>query len=344
MSANKCIGLFCMLFLTWLSIYPQSSTTYIMNVLKNGSIIYQQRTDCIDSISFTLPPQFQLLTPRNADTGVYIPLTFSWAPYPSAQSYNFQVSDNSSFSNLIYSITGITGTTTILNSLSTSTKYYWRIQAVTTTYNSDWSFSSTFKTSFNKCGTPSIDYAGQIYHTVQIGEQCWLKENLNVGTQITNNSPSNNNIIEKYCYNNDPQNCIKYGGLYIWDEAMQYNNVTGSQGICPTGWHIPTIDDYNKLNTTINADGNTLKAVGQGRGNGVGTDASGFSAYLTGYRFNDGVFAYQGEYAMFVTSNQANSSDAYYMFLQAANNYWGLNYTSNNGSKYAGFSLRCIKN
>ena len=72
-------------------------------------------------------------------------------------------------------------------------------------------------------GIPTVSYDGKIYNTVQIGNQCWLKENLDVGTQIfreetylygeTNGFQTNNGIIEKCCYDNDEANCDKYGGL-----------------------------------------------------------------------------------------------------------------------------------
>ncbi|MDR3668834.1 MAG: FISUMP domain-containing protein, partial [Ignavibacteriaceae bacterium] len=69
-------------------------------------------------------------------------------------------------------------------------------------------------------GIDIVNYSGQKYTTVQIGNQCWLKENLNVGVMINGSSEqTNNGIIEKYCYQNDPANCIKYGGLYQWNEA-----------------------------------------------------------------------------------------------------------------------------
>src|ERR1035438_4575700 len=71
--------------------------------------------------------------------------------------------------------------------------------------------------------TPTVTYAGKTYNTVHIGSQCWLKENLDVGTRINgSNDQKNNGIIEKYCYNDDTANCTKYGGLYQWDEVMQY--------------------------------------------------------------------------------------------------------------------------
>jgi hypothetical protein len=63
--------------------------------------------------------------------------------------------------------------------------------------------------------TPVVAYEGQTYNTVQIGNQCWFKENLNVGTMIPGDQEmTDNGIIEKYCYDNDPANCAIFGGLY----------------------------------------------------------------------------------------------------------------------------------
>jgi hypothetical protein len=72
------------------------------------------------------------------------------------------------------------------------------------------------------CATPTVTYAGKTYNTVQIGKQCWLKENLDVGTRINGSvNQTDNGTIEKYCYNDDPANCTTYGGLYTWNESMQ---------------------------------------------------------------------------------------------------------------------------
>jgi uncharacterized protein (TIGR02145 family) len=146
----------------------------------------------------------------------------------------------------------------------------------------------------NPCpGIPTVDYAGKTYNTVAIGDQCWLKENLDVGNMIDSlQNQSDNSTIEKYCYRNNPANCTTYGGLYQWAEAVQYKNgatnttspspaFTGNiQGICPTGWHIPTYAEFQTLATTVNNDGNTLKAIGQ---DGTSTNTSGFSALFAGY-------------------------------------------------------------
>ncbi|MDD5694309.1 MAG: FISUMP domain-containing protein [Bacteroidales bacterium] len=103
------------------------------------------------------------------------------------------------------------------------------------------------------CVAPVL-YEGQTYTTVQIGGQCWFKENMNVGTMIVGTiEQSNNGTIEKYFYDNNPSNCGIYGGLYQWNEAMQYVTTEGVQGICPDGWHIPTDNEWKILEGTVDS-------------------------------------------------------------------------------------------
>ncbi|MCK6649671.1 MAG: hypothetical protein L6Q66_08445, partial [Bacteroidia bacterium] len=102
----------------------------------------------------------------------------------------------------------------------------------------------------------AIVYGGKIYNTVTIGTQTWLKENLDIGTMILGaQNATNNDVIEKYCYNNLIENCEIYGGLYQWNEAMQYITTQGAQGICPTGWHMPTRAEFQKLFESAGNDG-----------------------------------------------------------------------------------------
>jgi len=140
-------------------------------------------------------------------------------------------------------------------------------------------------------------YENKQYPTIQIGAQCWLAKNLDVGTRIDgSNDQSDNGTIEKYCYNDDPANCTIYGGLYQWTEAVQYKNgatntsspnlaFTGNvQGICPPGWHIPSYSEFPTLGLAVGNDCNKLKAIGQGTNAGAGTNLSGFSGLLSGFR------------------------------------------------------------
>jgi uncharacterized protein (TIGR02145 family) len=190
--------------------------------------------------------------------------------------------------------------------------------------------------------TPTVNYGGKIYHTVQIGSQCWFKENLNIGTMIDSaKNQKDNHLIEKYCYRNDPFNCAKYGGLYQWNEAMKYESGSSKlEGICPSGWHIPDTTDIKKLNATVNNDSRNLKAVGQGKGAGTGTNKSGFSALLAGSRGLNGAFFGSNSYTYIWISDMANSVDAFDLYL---NNSSGIIYQSDSQIEY-GFSVRCLKN
>lgn len=191
-------------------------------------------------------------------------------------------------------------------------------------------------------GLPTVTYEGKIYHTIKIGDQCWLKENLDVGRIIDGSlNQSNNGTIEKYCYNNDSVNCQAYGGLYQWDELMQYSSSEATQGICPIGWHIPKQTEIVTLRTLVNNDGNALKAIGQGVWPGIGTNTSGFSGLLVGFRDGDGTFKSLGEEAGFWSSTE-------YIGYPYAALQWSLFYSGryiyySNYIKVVGFSTRCLK-
>ena len=198
------------------------------------------------------------------------------------------------------------------------------------------------------CATATVIYAGKTYNTVQIGSQCWLKENLNVGTRINGSlNQTNNSIIEKYCYNDDTAYCTTYGGIYQWAEAVQYQNgatnttitsppLTGNvQGICPTGWHLPTSAEFTTLATTVNNDGNSLNKSGQG----TGTNTSGFTALLAGCRNSDGTFYNLNYHPHFQTTLENSATDAYYLNLNNTDSIIGQ-YTD---YKVNGFSVRCVK-
>jgi uncharacterized protein (TIGR02145 family) len=100
----------------------------------------------------------------------------------------------------------------------------------------------------------------QVYNIVQIGSQCWMAQNLNYGTYvITHQSPQL--AGEKYCFQNNSS--CPYGGLYDWANMMRNAvscNGTGQsqpacinpvQGICPTGWHIPSYFEFILLERSV---------------------------------------------------------------------------------------------
>jgi uncharacterized protein (TIGR02145 family) len=185
-------------------------------------------------------------------------------------------------------------------------------------------------------GVDTVNYGGQTYYTVKIGSQCWLKQNLNVGIRINASAdPTNNDTIEKYCYNNDPANCTAYGGLYQWNEAMQYVAVSGTKGICPPRWHIPSASEFMSLGTKVNNDGNALKMIGQG----TGTNSSGFSALMAGSRNWDGSFLSLNSYSDFWGSTKGGLGSVFFLELNSNGSDVGYYGSSTlNG----GYSVRCL--
>lgn len=185
-------------------------------------------------------------------------------------------------------------------------------------------------------GIPTVTYEGKVYNTIQIGNQCWLKENLDVGKRIDgNDDQTDNGIKEKYCYDNDTANCNTYGGLYQWDEAMQYSSSDDTQGICPIGWHIPTLEEFNTLVNALSSSANALKNIGQG----TGTNTSGFSALLAGYRKREGSFSYLNGGTGFWISSESSDSCAWVLELHSDRDdvVFDCYY------KDIGFYIRCIK-
>jgi len=203
-------------------------------------------------------------------------------------------------------------------------------------------------------GTPSIFYKGQVYRTVQIGSQCWMKDNLNVGIMISApNSQSNNGIIEKYCYGNDAQNCDLFGGLYGWDEMMQYIGMPGLKGICPDNWHVPSDNELCLLIKFIDATvycgalgwtgtnaGLKMKSTAGWYSGGNGTNASGFSALPGGHLQPPATFEYITNSGCFWSATLDDYNQAY---------YWAVKYNQSGIGRFVlsndyGRNVRCIKN
>lgn len=186
------------------------------------------------------------------------------------------------------------------------------------------------------CGSPLLDSRdGNYYNTVDIGGECWMAENLNYGIMINGTEDqSDNGIVEKFCYSNNQNLCDNtYGALYQWREMMQYTTTEGVQGICPDGWHLPTMAEYNSLISINGGTGSAGTALAEGGG-------SGFEALMAG---QTNLFSYPfidvGQRAYFWTSTQVNSNDAYEIYLIFNNS----NVFINQQGKDYGHSVRCIE-
>lgn len=101
-----------------------------------------------------------------------------------------------------------------------------------------------------ECGDMLVDSRDeQEYTTVKMGDQCWMGENLNVGTMIVGKKTQGTSCekITKYCYDDKRMNCDIYGGLYQWDQVMCGEAQESEQGICPEGWHVPSHEEFTTL-------------------------------------------------------------------------------------------------
>jgi uncharacterized protein (TIGR02145 family) len=210
------------------------------------------------------------------------------------------------------------------------------------------------------CGDAFIDSRdGQSYATVQIGSQCWMTKNMNIGMMInSSNNQTDNGTIEKYCYENSTANCDIYGGLYQWDEMMQYVTDTAVQGICPSGWHLSTdyewmvLEEEVESTTGVNWNtngwrgtdaGGNLKEAGTSHWlspNTGATNSSGFTGLPGGSRSPTGTFIHLTYFANFWVSNQAGSY-AWHRTLAYNNAQVDRN---NLVHKVYGFSVRCVRN
>ena len=301
-------------------------------------------------MSGAIPEAPVLIYPEDNAAGVTLPLTISWHAVTGAVIYKLQVSQSNSFSSFVFSQGEITDTSIEVQGLTNSVLYYWRVSATTISGTSDFSVVRSF-TGF-LCGSSAVSYEGKMYHTVQIGSQCWFMENLDVGTQITGiPDQKNNQIIEKYCFNDDPSNCLSYGGLYQWGEAVQYKNgadnntlgnpaLTGNvQGICPQGWHIPKDAEIAVLSSSVSGNGNALKEIGQGSGDGAGTNTSGFSGLFGGMRGSLEAFWNIKQHGYFLTSEEPMPGLTTYIDLSTSSNA----IFSSTFDKYYALSVRCLK-
>ena len=187
------------------------------------------------------------------------------------------------------------------------------------------------------------DFDGNVYETVTIGEQVWLKENLKSlhysdGTEIP----------EVVAYNNDDSLAEIYGRLYSWDAAMRDSTQPGVQGVCPCEWHIPTDQEWSQLENYLGGAtiaGGKMKDTGTTFWNAPNTGAtniSGFTGLPAGEfdaYYNPNKFWLLHLAAVFWTSTQTNQSQALERYLSHDNSASGRLAWY----KVMKYSIRCIK-
>lgn len=201
-------------------------------------------------------------------------------------------------------------------------------------------------------GNSETEETAAASNEVTIGKQVWMTENLNVdkfrnGDPITEAKTetewreAGENGKPAWCYyNNNPDNGDRYGKLYNW------HAVNDPRGLAPEGWKIPTKDDWVRLIDFLGGAGVTqkkLKSTEYWSDSGNGSNESGFNGLPGGDRYmsspgTDGM----GIHGMWWSSTEKNEKDAIAFRL--------TNYKVDDlddllwaGSKYRGYSVRCLK-
>jgi uncharacterized protein (TIGR02145 family) len=194
------------------------------------------------------------------------------------------------------------------------------------------------------------DSDGNGYHTVVIGAQTWMLENLkttryNDNTEIplvTENTAWSNLSTPAYCWpdNNPPASEVFLGALYNWYTIE-------AQKLCPAGWHVPTRADYLALEEYLGGEavaGGKMKEAGTAHWkdpNTGATNESGFTALPGAARNEDGTFFPVNGYSSVFWTASTYSESAYYLGIGYLSAYITTDVAIN---KKAGHLIRCIKN
>jgi uncharacterized protein (TIGR02145 family) len=202
---------------------------------------------------------------------------------------------------------------------------------------------------------------GNEYNWVQIGDQVWMAENLAYLPSVNMVADGSEDAAGSYYYvygydgtnvtdAKATDNYTTYGVLYNWTAAMDgeassTTNPSGIQGVCPTGWHLPSDAEWIELTDYLGGEefaGGKLKETGTthwASPNAGATNETGFTALPGGFRHYDGDFYGIGNYGNWWSSTENNTLYAYNRLLYY--NYYGLNNFDN--SKMIGFSVRCVR-
>jgi uncharacterized protein (TIGR02145 family) len=212
----------------------------------------------------------------------------------------------------------------------------------------------------------SITYGNDTYPIVVIGTQTWLAKNLNYVVEGSKCFGEGGEVVieidghesSKTLSNTEVQaNCVKYGRLYDWATAMGFpsscnENSCSSQiqskhkGICPSGWHIPSNDEWDILMNYVGGyetAGAKLKATSdwndyKGK-SGNGTDDYGFSAMPGGRGHSDGTFGSVGDQGRWLSASEIEDNTAYRRSIY----YDRENATLGDLDKSGLYSVRCVK-
>ncbi|MBE0638194.1 MAG: SUMF1/EgtB/PvdO family nonheme iron enzyme [Bacteroidales bacterium] len=197
-----------------------------------------------------------------------------------------------------------------------------------------------------RCGDKFVDTRdGNEYQTVQIGNQCWMKENLKWLPSVSPSANESNTSNHYYVYGYQGSNVSAakakanyqtFGVLYNWVAALN---------ACPDGWHLPSDNEWTVLTDYLGGSrvaGGKMKTTGTthwSSPNTGATNTSGFTALPGGHRNTDGSFYILGDFGYWWSSSENAASSAWNRYL----NYSYADVLRHGLNKSYGFSVRCLK-
>ena len=210
-------------------------------------------------------------------------------------------------------------------------------------------------------GTFTDSRDGNEYNWVQIGDQVWMAENLAYLPSVNMVADGSEDAAGSYYYvygydgtnvtdAKATANYTTYGVLYNWTAAMDgetssTTNPSGIQGVCPTGWHLPSDAEWTELTEYLGGTsdaGGKLKETGTTHWNSPNTGATnetGFTALPGGYRIDNDSSGDIGYYGFWWSATGSNAADAWFRYMDYSNS----SVSRSNYFKEVGFSVRCVR-
>jgi len=206
-------------------------------------------------------------------------------------------------------------------------------------YGNEWPLAPEFI-----CGE-TIAHQDYAYSTVQIGDQCWYSENCRYLPEVSPPNEESNTDPYYYVYGYEgtdvaaaqaTENYATYGVLYNWPAVM-------TEGICPSGWHVPSDGEFTELTDYLGGEGiagGKMKEAGYDHWNTPNTGAtnsSGWTGLPGGYRYSGGFSGY-GNYGSWWSASESGS-----LSWERELSYSGGSVYRYDYGRHYGFSARCVR-
>jgi uncharacterized protein (TIGR02145 family) len=196
-------------------------------------------------------------------------------------------------------------------------------------------------------GPELIDIDGNVYQSIKIGNQTWMRDNLkvskyrngdNIASGLTNSQWGTTTSGAVTAYDNNGSISTFYGNLYNWYA------VSDSRGLCPTGWHVPSQSEFSELISFLGGAaiaGGKIKSESStwASPNIAASNSSGFSSLAAGTRPQNGSYTSLGSFTAYWSITPTLSNDAFGIFL----NSQSINVATGYDIRYSGYSVRCLK-